>query len=524
MPPRKVKVIKAKPIIPTERQGSVKRTRVAAYCRVSTELEEQQGSFNEQKNYYQSLIQNNEQWILAGIYADEGITGTKASKRDGFMRMINDCRKGKIDLILTKSITRFARNTLDSLKFTEELKNLGIAVIFEKENLNSLDENSKMLLTVLSSIAEEESRNISNNVRWSFQRKFENGSSTMGIEKLYGFDKDEDGNVIIIEEEAQYVRLIYKKYLDGWSTIQITRHLQEMNAPTCKKKGVWYESTVKSILTNEKYCGDAILQKTYCDDFINGKRKKNKGETTSYYVEDSHPAIVDRELFQLVQKERAKRLTLYHAGRNTTQIKKGKYSKYILSNLLICAECGQPFRRCSWTAYSKKKVVYRCYSRVEHGKKYCKNSPTLEEENLKQIILEAINEVISISEEDIDTIYSNMSKVIIEDNPKNQQIKVLIDDLKKKINEELSTEFPDSLRVSELTNRIKELNMQKEMVAESNKKISESLKANIVSTCNRLEQFDDSVVKRMISKIVVNSDNKLDIYFKSEVVLTKRYV
>ena len=523
MPPKTVKVIKAKPIPSILDASYITKMKVAAYCRVSTEYEEQQGSFNEQKRYYKNFIESNEQWELADIYADRGITGTKDYKRDEFMRMINDCRNHRIDIILTKSITRFARNTLDTLRYVKELKELGVTVIFEKENINSTDENSKVALAILSSLAEEESRSISNNVKWAFQRKFERGSSTMGIEKLYGYDKDKNGNVIIIEEEAEYVRLIYKKYLDGWSTIQITRHLQDINAPTCQKKGIWYESTVKSILTNEKYCGDALLQKTYCEDFLTSKRRKNQGQVNSYYVEHSHPGIIGREIFQLAQKERARRVTLYHAKRGENGSRRGKYSKYILTNLLICEECGQPYRRCTWTSYQERKFVYRCYSRTKYGKKYCKHSPTLEENKLKQLIVEAINETISISEDDINKIYENVSQVVVNENPKNVYIKYLIDDLRNRINLELQAEFPDSLKVMELTNRINDLTKQKNIVDNNSIQITKNMRKSIISKCNRITKFDDGLVKRLITKIIVKSNKEIDIYFKSNVVVSNQY-
>ena len=523
MPPRNVKVIQAKPNLNTIEVPNIRKKRVAAYCRVSTELEEQQGSFNEQKRYYKTLIDNNDQWMLVDIYADKGITGTKDYKRNNFMRMIDDCRNHKIDIILTKSITRFARNTLDTLKYVKELKDLGVTVIFEKENINSTDENSKVALAILSSLAEEESRSISNNVKWAFQRKFERGSSTMGIEKLYGYNKDKDGNVIIIEEEAEYVRLIYQKYLEGWSTVQITRHLQDINAPTCQRKGIWYESTVKSILTNEKYCGDALLQKTFCEDFLTSKRKKNKGQVNSYYVENSHPGIIDKETFQLVQKERVRRVTLYYSNRNTKGSRRGRYSKYILTNLLICEECGQPYRRCSWTNYQEVRYVYRCYSRQRYGKKYCKSSFSMEEKQLKQLIVDAINETISIPEENINKIYNNLFKVVVSDNPKNVHLKHLIEDLKEKINLELKKEFPDSAVVMELTDRINELNKQKDKVDKDVLQQAKQLKQSVLQNCNRITEFDDGLVRRLITKIVVKGNRELDIYFRSNVVITKKF-
>lgn len=521
METKKVTVIKATQA--AEIKSKKIKKRVCAYCRVSTDYEEQQDSFNEQYRHYEALIKSNDDWEFAGIYYDEGITGTKDYVRDGFMKMIEQCRKKKIDMIITKSIQRFARNKLDSMKYVNELRQLGIAVYFDKEHINSLDEKDDIAFSLFASIAEEESRDTSSNIRWSFKRKFENGDSTMGIEKLYGYTKDENGKVLIIEEEAEIVRLIYDLYLNGYSTCQITKKLQENNVPTCKKKGKWYESTVKSILTNEKYCGDALLQKTYCKDFIYDKRKKNKGQVPSYYVENSHKGIVSKEMFAEVQSERARRTCLYHAGRGSQKSRTGKYSNYILSNLLICDECGQPFRRCTYTNYEEKKIVYRCYSRTKYGKRYCKKSPTLNEKILKPLVLEAVNEVISISPDDISVIQSNLGKVMLEENPKNKKVDKLIDDLKSKINKELNEEFPNTEKINQLTKRINELSQKKLMIKDNLNEEFEKLKPVVEKTCNHISDFDDNIIKKIVTKIVVKEDGTLDIYFKTGLVVSKSY-
>lgn len=518
---KKVTVIKASPA--ANNLNRRVRKRVCAYCRVSTEYEEQQGSFNEQCRHYEELIKNKKDWEFAGVFFDEGITGTKDYLRGGFMEMIELCRKKKIDMIITKSIQRFARNKLDSMRYVNELRQLGIAVYFDKEHINSLNEKDDIAFSLFASIAEEESRDTSTNIRWSMKRKFEKGDSTMGIEKLYGYSKDKDGNVLIDEEEAIVVRWIYDLYLQGCSTGEIAKKLQAENIPTCKKKGIWYESTVKSILTNEKYCGNALLQKTFCKDFIYGKREKNKGQVPSYYVEDSHPHIVEKEIFEEVQKERARRTCMYHAGRGSKNSRNGKYSKYILSNLLICEECGQPFRRCTYTNYEEKKNVYRCYSRTKYGKRYCKNSPTLDEKILKSLILEAVNEVISISNEDVKKIQQNVGKVVFDENPKNKKIEKLIQDIKDKISEELNKEFPDSNKVLEMTNRINGLHKQKSNIDVDLENEMRRINTMIEKTCNVITTFDDSIIKKLITKIVVKVTGELDIYFHTDLVITKEY-
>lgn len=268
-----------------------RKKRMAAYCRVSTDQLEQLSSYEAQVNYYTNFITNHPDYEMAGIYADEGISGTNTKKREQFNKMIEDCKAGKIDVVITKSISRFARNTLDCLNYVRLLKDLGIGVIFEKENINSLDSKGEVLLTILSSLAQDESRSISENSTWGIRRRFEQGKVQVNQTKFLGYDKDENGDLIINEKQAKIVRRIYNDYLDGKGPNRIAKDFEKEKVPKWDGTYKWYESSIRKMLSNEKYKGDALLQKTYTVDFLSKKRAENDGEVPQYYVENSHPAI-----------------------------------------------------------------------------------------------------------------------------------------------------------------------------------------------------------------------------------------
>lgn len=279
--------------------------RVAAYCRVSTDSDEQSLSYDAQISHYKSYIRQHPGWRLAGIYADEGITGTSTRNRLEFHHMIEDCASGRLDMIVTKSISRFARNTVDCLKYIRLLKNQGIAIYFEKENINTLDASGEILITIMASLAQQESESLSQNVRLGLEYRYKQG--VVRTPRIFGYDKDADKNLIINNDEAVIVRRIYREYLRGASYREIARGLSADGYLTLTGKTTWHPDTIRRILANEKYMGDALLQKTYSVDCINNKRIRNNGERPQYYVENSHPAIVTREVWLAVQKERARR-------------------------------------------------------------------------------------------------------------------------------------------------------------------------------------------------------------------------
>ena len=390
--PRVIK-IPAKP--ESVRQAELQRQlRVAAYCRVSTKEEDQANSYEVQKEYYTDKIMSNPAWTMAGIFADKGITGTSVKKREDFMRMIRHCRQRKIDVVLTKSVSRFARNTVDCLYYTRALKELGIAVIFEKENINSLEEDSELRITLSGAFAQSESESISANVTWGKRRAMESGKATIQYKYLYGYRRGADDKPEIIPEEAEVVRWIYERYLAGASTRMLRDELHEQGVIYSEKSPQWTLPHIKSILRNEKYCGDVLMQKTFQQDVINRKVIKNTGQLPMYLIENHHEGIVSREKYNAVQAEMARRKAAKSPSKRASTGLSAYTSRYALSDRLVCGECGTLYRRCTWTRPDGKRVVWRCVSRLDYGKKYCHSSPTLDEAPLQQAIIAALNTVL----------------------------------------------------------------------------------------------------------------------------------
>ena len=349
------------------------KLRVAAYARVSTEQDEQQNSYEAQVNFYTQHIQSNPNWEFVRVFADRGITGTSTKNRDEFNKMIDLAINGSIDLILTKSISRFARNTVDTLRIVRELKAKGVEVWFEKENLHTFDPKCEMMLTIMSSLAQEESRSISENVRWGQQQSMRKGKVHLAYSRFLGYTKGEDGRLEIVEEEAKTIRSIYDMFLSGKTIRHIAQHLTDADIPTPSGKSVWSVSTVKSILTNEKYKGDALLQKTYTVDYLTKEVRKNDGEVRQYLVEHSHDPIIDPEIFDQVQ-ERIRKQSRYH-------VKIRDNSPF--SNKLICGDCGGFYGHKVWhnRANTERYDVWYCNHKYDRVNK-CQ-SPVLREEQIK---------------------------------------------------------------------------------------------------------------------------------------------
>ena len=389
----RVRVIPATQTETGRETGRRRKKRVAAYCRVSTDSAEQLNSYAAQQAYYAQKIEENPEWENAGIFADEGISGTSLKKRQEFNRMIEACKRGRIDMILTKSLSRFSRNTVDCLETVRMLKSNGIGVIFEKENINTLTETSEFLITLFSGFAQAESESLSKNVTWGKQKSMEAGNVPMQYSKMIGYRKGLDGKPEIVPEEAALVRRIYKMYLDGSSLMQITKTLIDERIPTATGIGRWSPQVVRNILTNEKYIGDALLQKTYITDCISKRVKKNCGERPMYYVENHHAAIIPKEVFGRVREEMTRRSSKRKVMQKTGKTEQGKYSsKYALTERLVCGECGTPYKRVTWTAKNgKKHIVWRCISRLEFGKRYCHNSPSVDEGKLHAAVVAALN-------------------------------------------------------------------------------------------------------------------------------------
>ena len=352
----------------------LQKKRVAAYCRVSTDQAEQLSSYEAQVNYYTSYINASPDYELAGIYADEGISGTSTKKREQFNKMVEECKNGNIDLIITKSISRFARNTLDCLKFVRLLKELGVEVMFEKENIWTLDSKGEVLLSILSSLAQDESRAISENSTWGIRRRFEQGKLHINHTKFLGYDKDKNGNLVINEKQAKIVKRIYTEFLDGKGANRIARKLEKENVPNWNGKAKWYEGSIRKMLTNEKYKGDALLQKTYTVDFLSKKRADNNGQVPQYYVEDSHPAIIDKVMWEAVQLEmdRRRNFALQYG------IQKLEYATTDnpFAGRVICGSCGQIFGRKVWNSTDDRfrRIIWRCNGKYSaKGEKGCES-------------------------------------------------------------------------------------------------------------------------------------------------------
>ncbi len=360
--------------------GNLKKRRVAAYARVSTDHEEQQSSYEAQVDYYTNYINSRDDWEFVSVYADEGITGCNTKKRDGFNKMVKDALAGRIDLIITKSVSRFARNTVDSLTNIRRLKENGVECYFEKENIWTFDGRGELLLTIMSSLAQEESRSISQNCTWGQRKRFADGRVTVPFKRFLGYDRGEDGSLVVNENQAKTVRRIYGLFLQGHSPYAIARILTADGIPSPGGKKTWASGTVKSILTNEKYKGDALLQKVYTVDFLSKKKKVNEGEVPQYYVEGSHQAIIPPKEFDEVQEQMAVRC----------QAKNRQSCVSTFSSRIKCGDCGSWYGSKVWHSASKyRKTVWQCNHKFD-GRKKC-TTPSFDEEKIKELFVKAVN-------------------------------------------------------------------------------------------------------------------------------------
>ena len=348
--PKVVRVIPPTINVSESTKQEYRQKRVVAYCRVSTKQEEQLNSYDVQKRYYTERINSEPDWTLVAIFADKGITGTSVKKREEFNKMIRLCKRGKVDMIITKSISRFARNTVDCLKYTRMLKDIGVDVYFEEQGIHSTQPGAEFYITIYGSIAQSESENISANIKFGKAQCAKEGKVYFHYKNFLGYRKGADGQPEIVPEEAETIRFIYESYLSGDSFGGIIAKLKERGILSPSGKIEWQYSTIQSILSNERYKGDAIINKTYIVDCISKKVRVNNGERPKYYVENNHPAIIDAITFARVQEELARRTSKTKVKQVGTKTEQGKYSsKYALTELLVCGECKTPYRRCTWT-------------------------------------------------------------------------------------------------------------------------------------------------------------------------------
>ena len=520
------------PAKPEVVRASKRQLRVAAYCRVSTDDEEQLTSYEAQKNYYTDKIMTNKEWTMAGIFADEGITGTSARKRPEFLRMIRQCKQGKIDIVLTKSVSRFARNTVDCLNYVRALKELGIAVIFEKENMNTLEVDSEILLTMLGAFAQSESESISANVRWGIRQAMKEGKVTIQYKYLYGYRKGDDGKPEIIPDQAEVVIKIYDLFLSGTPVRGIQEYLNANSVPNINGEPKWARSAIDSILTNEKYCGDVLLQKTFIDDCINKKVKKNTGQLPMYLVQNHHEGIISRETFDAAQAELARRSAGKSPSKKNAPTGRSRYSsKYALSDRLYCGECGTRYQRCTWrNRDGSKRIVWRCVSRVDYGNKYCHNSPTLDEEPLHRAILAAINSAVK----DKDNIVYNLKTAMEKELAPVAGQQLSLSEIDNQL-EQLNAEFGKVLAVASesgdqaaYSDRFREI-MQKQaalkaqrneiqrMLAESGKAAAhiEQCRQAAETTPSAITEWDEALIRQIVESVTVEIDSKLAVQMKS---------
>lgn len=527
---RKVTVIPPIAEMQGESRIDMRPKRVAAYCRVSTDREEQEHSFETQKAMYTEMIMMKPTWQMAGIYADEGITGTVAKKRPGFMKMIEDCRKGKIDMIVTKSVSRFSRNNLDCLMYVRELKQLGIPIIFEKEGINTIQVSSELLLTLFGALSQAESESISMNVKLGIRQSLKNGNVRFSYKTFLGYRKGVDGQPEIVPEQADIVRRIYNDFLAGATYLEIAKRLTEENVPTMGGGNRWFSERIKSILKNEKYKGDALLQKTYITDPISKRVKKNNGELPMYYVENSHPAIIERRIFDRVQEEIARRAGKKKVKQTGTKTELGRYSgKYALTELLYCGECGTPYRRCTWSRDGKKKIVWRCVSRLDYGKKYCKNSSSVEESRLHNAIAAAITKKANSEEINIGGIMDHIesfgsrrdSDGIIQRQRRIAEIEKVIDDLARLNSDEAQSgelDYKFSELYAELYSVKDELEEMQSGASALDGDMLNEMREVVTGLKNHPVEYDDKVVRQLIDCIKVISADTIKICFKDGTV------
>ncbi len=489
------------------------RLKVVAYARVSTDNDEQLNSYESQKKYYKERILANDEWSFEGIYADEGISGTQDYKRENFMKMIEGALEEKFDLILTKSISRFARNTLDTLKYVRLLKEKNIAILFEEENINTLEMSGEFLLTVLSSVAQQESETISSHVKLGLKMKSERGE-LVGFNNCFGYSYDSKTNVMsIVEEEAAIVKLIYKTYLKGHGADYIAKMLSEMKIETRRNKEKWRASTVMGILKNEKYIGDVLQGKTFTTDPISHKRLMNYGESDQYYIKDHHEAIISKEDYDRVQEILKERCGARATGRRLGNIGR----KYAFSGKIKCGFCGATYvRRCMYSKCGST-VIWDCLTNIESGKESCKDSKALRENLIENAFVDTYHLLCNSkdfnAEELLKTIVSCIKDTSIEEKIKNAkknktkfetQIHKLVDlMLEGTIDKETYNQKKEKLdsKLEKINKEIEQYNL----LSEDDDKIEDGIN-KIKSTLNSnkiLEGFDRDVFDALVDYIII---------------------
>ena len=491
--------------------------RVAAYCRVSTDSEDQLHSYHSQVQYYTDLINQNKQWVMTEVYADEAITGTQITKRDGFQSMIADCMEGKIDMVITKSISRFARNTLDTLKYVRMLKERNVAVFFEEENINTLTMDGELLLVILSSVAQQEVENISENVKKGLKMKMQRGEM-VGFQGCIGYDYDKETKTLHINEEgAEIVRYIFDRYVSGIGSFVIAKELNEMGKKTIRGNN-WSQSTVMGVIKNEKYKGDILLGKTFTVDPISKRRLDNVGEEDQFYVKQHHEPIISEEQFDIAQEIRKKRGKAVFKG-EVVPGKREKYSrKYAFSCMLECGFCGSNFSRRSWHGGSSyRKVVWQCVTNTKKGKQFCPDSKGIPEKCIEDAFVESYRLLCSDNREVLDEFIQRVenslsaSNVAKKMNKIDRDITALKNKKKTLLDMRLENQI-DNLtyqsKLDELDTKLRELlkergDLEEQQSAEKHLHARTIEFKKLLEKNQVLEEFDRAVFESVVEKVIV---------------------
>lgn len=493
------------------------KLRVAAYCRVSTDSDEQLVSLDTQIKHYETYINANPEWAFAGLYYDEGITGTKKEKRPELLRMITDCEDRKIDLIVTKSISRFARNTTDCLELVRKLLDLGIFIYFEKENINTMDSKGEVMLTIMASLAQQESQSLSQNVKLGLQYRYQQGEIQVNCARFLGYTKDENKRLVVVPEEAEIIKRIYREYLEGASMLKIARGLEADGILNGAGRERWHTSNINQILRNEKYIGDALLQKTYTVDFLTKKRVKNNGIVPQYYVENSHEAIIPREVFMQVQEELVRRRIVHTSPNGKTRTFS---SNHCFAQIVICGNCGEVFRRVHWNNRGKKSIVWRCVSRLENTGLFC-DARTVLESSIEQVLVTAINQALCDKDSFLSTLQDNIATIITHESDQ------ALADIDKRLEElqtellKLATSNADYDKVGDEIHRLRDqkqkLQLENVNREELKKRIAD-MSAFLTEQPTALIEYDEQLVRRLIEKVTIYEE-KFTVEFKSGVTV-----
>ena len=503
---------------------------VGAYCRVSTDTEEQQGSYNSQVNHYTEKIKSTPGWRFVKVYGDEGISGTNADNRPGFQEMMQDCENGKIDLIITKSISRFSRNVTVTLEVARKLRDKGIGIFFEKENLNTLHYTSESLLAIFSSLAQAESESMSENIKMGREYRYKQGECCYNMGKIFGFNQDSNGIVTINEEQAVVVRLIYEGYLNGMSIGGIIKDLQERKIPSPTGKEKWSPGTVERILSSEKYKGDFLARKTFTVDPISKKKKKNTGQVSQYLITNHHPAIIEPEKFDMVQSEMTRRGCI---KKNDKKKHYGKYSgKFPFNNLIICGDCGAKYRRTMWVEKNgEKKPVWRCVNRIQNGKTYCRRSVSISDTYLTKKTVEAINIIYKSRSRVKDILKCSIASLmgdteqpmITKNTARLEELSDLMRDaIFKNATGEMTPEELEKIcyevktESEKLRKENEEYEMTRKMKSAESSKLKQIFKA-IDEMAEELTEIDNTLVRNIIEKMEVIAKDKLTIWFIGDI-------